>query len=96
MQSWLRNTLEPAVIGAVAVGLLLTAATAAAQDSGYRAPRLPGTENPDQSDLDGDGAGDACDPPPVPTVSEWGLILMALLLLTMGTIVFTRRRVHGL
>ncbi len=28
----------------------------------------------------------------IPTVSEWGLIIMALLLLTAGTIVFARRR----
>ncbi len=29
---------------------------------------------------------------PVPTVSEWGLIVMTLLALTAGTIVFARRR----
>ncbi len=29
---------------------------------------------------------------PIPTVTEWGLILMTLLLLTTGTVVFTRRR----
>ena len=28
----------------------------------------------------------------IPTVSEWGLIVMTLLLLTAGTIVFGRRR----
>ena len=34
-----------------------------------------------------------CEPcPAVPTVSEWGLIVMTLLLLTAGTIVFSRRR----
>jgi hypothetical protein len=32
--------------------------------------------------------------PQVPTVSEWGLIIMALLLLTAGTIVIVRRRRH--
>lgn len=31
-------------------------------------------------------------PRPVPTVSEWGLIIMTLLALTAGTIVFSRRR----
>ena len=31
-------------------------------------------------------------PPPIPTVSEWGLIIMTLLLLTAGTVVFARRR----
>ena len=29
---------------------------------------------------------------PIPTVSEWGLIIMTLLALTAGTIVFARRR----
>ena len=29
---------------------------------------------------------------PIPTVSEWGLIVMTLLLLTAGTVVFGRRR----
>ncbi|MGB2984940.1 MAG: IPTL-CTERM sorting domain-containing protein [Phycisphaerae bacterium] len=40
----------------------------------------------------GDGTvceGDAC---PIPTVSEWGLMVMALLVLTAGTLVYTRRR----
>jgi len=31
-------------------------------------------------------------PAPIPTVSEWGLIIMTLLALTAGTIVFARRR----
>jgi len=30
--------------------------------------------------------------PPIPTVSEWGLIVMSLLILTAGTVVFTTRR----
>ena len=30
--------------------------------------------------------------PAIPTVSEWGLIVMTLLALTAGTIVFARRR----
>ncbi len=30
--------------------------------------------------------------PPIPTVSEWGLIILTLLGLTLGTIVFARRR----
>jgi hypothetical protein len=29
--------------------------------------------------------------PPIPTVSEWGLIIMTLLLLTAGTVLFRRR-----
>ncbi len=36
--------------------------------------------------------GTECVVSPVPTVSEWGLIVMTLLLLTAGTIVFGRRR----
>jgi hypothetical protein len=42
------------------------------------------------------GAGDIdppCLPPVVPTVSEWGLIVMTLIGLTAGTILFSRRRV---
>ncbi len=34
-------------------------------------------------------------PPPIPTVSEWGLIVMTLLLLTAGTIVIRRYKAHG-
>ncbi len=44
-------------------------------------------------DNDGDGHDDICPPPAViPTVSEWGLIVMALLGLAMGTVMFGRRR----
>jgi hypothetical protein len=46
----------------------------------------PECYNPDQDPT-------ACETgAPIPTVSEWGLIVMALLLLTAGTIVFSRRR----
>lgn len=41
-------------------------------------------------DFDGDGRDDACRA--IPTVSEWGLIVMTVLVLTAGTIVFGRRR----
>ena len=34
-------------------------------------------------------------PPPIPTVSQWGLIVMGLLLLTAGTIVIRRYKAHG-
>jgi hypothetical protein len=38
-------------------------------------------------------AGECCTPiGPIPTVSEWGLIVLTLLLLTAGTVVFGRRR----
>ncbi|MCK4658289.1 MAG: IPTL-CTERM sorting domain-containing protein [Phycisphaerae bacterium] len=32
--------------------------------------------------------------PSIPTVSEWGLIVMMLLILTAGSIVFMRRSQH--
>ncbi len=35
---------------------------------------------------------DSAPQPPVPTVSQWGLVVMTLLLLAGGTIVFARRR----
>lgn len=34
----------------------------------------------------------AIDPPAIPTVSAWGLMILTLLLLTTGTIVIARRR----
>ncbi len=33
--------------------------------------------------------------PPIPTVSEWGIVVMVLLLVTGGTVVFGRRRVRA-
>lgn len=52
----------------------------------------PGISNTDQTDSDGDGSGDACDEVLVPTISEWGLVIMTLLLVTLGNIYFGRRR----
>ncbi|MCK4659137.1 MAG: IPTL-CTERM sorting domain-containing protein [Phycisphaerae bacterium] len=44
-------------------------------------------------DNNGDGIDDACDPhEPIPTISEWGLIGLALLLCVAGAAVFARRR----
>ncbi len=41
------------------------------------------------------GQIDTLQPPTIPTVSEWGLIVMGLLLLTAGTIVIRRYKAHG-
>jgi len=42
-------------------------------------------------DNNGNGIDDTCEEP-IPTVSEWGLILLTLLLLTAGTVALGRRR----
>ena len=44
------------------------------------------------ADDDGDGVPDECEDLSIPAVSEWGLVVMALLMLTAGTVVFARRR----
>ena len=36
--------------------------------------------------------GEECIETPIPTVSEWGMVAMTLLVLTAGTLVFMRRR----
>jgi len=45
-------------------------------------------------DLDGNGVDDACDEEHeiVPTVSEWGLVAMTLVLLAAAKVYFGRRR----
>ena len=44
-------------------------------------------------DNNGDGIDDACpNPAAIPTVSQWGLIIMTLLLLTAATIMFGRQQ----
>ncbi len=41
-------------------------------------------------DVNNNGVLDACEPP-IPTVSEWGLVAMTVLTLTAGTLVYARR-----
>ena len=66
----------------------------------------PSIPNPGQEDSDGDGVPDCIDKCPdvddavfapecmgrIPTVSEWGLVILALLLLAVGKVYFNRRR----
>ena len=52
----------------------------------------PDVYNPGQEASDGDGIGDACDPEEVPTLSEWGMIILMLLLLAIGSAAIVRRR----
>ena len=50
---------------------------------------MPGMER--KTPADGTVGGYNFPPPPIPTVSQWGLAILALLLLTMGTTAFSRR-----
>ena len=43
-------------------------------------------------DANGNGLDDACEPPSIPAVSEWGLVVMTLLVMTAGTIMLGRVR----
>ena len=46
----------------------------------------------DLADMDRNGIQDCLDPDFIPTVSTWGLVVLALLLLTVAKIYFGRRR----
>jgi hypothetical protein len=60
-----------------------------------------------QGDADADSIPDACDPCPfdpsntkvdgqcIPTLSEWGTVAMAALMLAAGAVVVSRRRAAG-
>ena len=52
----------------------------------------PFNYNPGQEDADGDGRGDVCEASAIPTTSEWGMIILMLLLLTVGTIAIVRKQ----
>jgi len=47
MRTWVRRKIIPGGLGALIAALLLTNGPAAAQSTDYRAPRLPGTDQPD-------------------------------------------------
>ena len=83
-------------------GLADVVETADCTECADRDPCNTGTD-PMNPDTDGDGVedgrellggSDPCDDSsePIPTVSEWGLIVLTLLLLTAGTVVLGRRR----
>ncbi len=52
----------------------------------------PDIINPDQADVNGNGSGNVCDPVSIPTVSEWGLIVMGGLFVMTGAYLVNRIR----
>ncbi len=52
----------------------------------------PNASNPQQLDSNSNGIGDACEIAPVPTLSQWSLILLTLLLLSLGTVHILRQK----
>jgi hypothetical protein len=54
----------------------------------------PLVDNEDQADSNGNGIGDACDTggAPIPTLSEWGMIIFMMIMLGIGVVTILRRR----
>jgi hypothetical protein len=54
----------------------------------------PTVSNSNQADSDGNGIGDACDTvsAPIPTLSEWGIIIFMTIILGIGVVTLVRRR----
>ena len=92
--SWLRKLGSAAAI--VALLLLTTAAIVRSQTSGKTAGKGDDASTEKAPPVGGSvDVFNAREPEPsgnIPTVSEWGVAIMALLLLTGGKIYFTRRR----
>lgn len=75
--------------------------------AGDACDNCPAVAITNQSNLDGDSFGDACDQCPydptntkvdeqcIPTLSEWGMVAMAALMLAAGAVVVSRRRAAG-
>lgn len=54
----------------------------------------PSVSNQDQADSDGNGIGDACDfgEATIPTLGEWGIIILSLLIMAVGMTAIIRKR----
>ena len=54
----------------------------------------PNVSNADQADSDGDGIGDACasGEAAIPTLGEWGIIILSLLIMAVGMTAIIRKR----
>ena len=54
----------------------------------------PDVSNADQADSDGNGRGDACDfgEAAIPTLGEWGIIILSLLIMAVGMTAIIRKR----
>lgn len=50
----------------------------------------PTVDNPGQEDANGNGIGDFCDPRTIPAFTEWGVVVMVLLLVAAAMVIFVR------